>query len=130
MISFKLYLENLDWNSKYPVASGTVDGRQVMGNAPNTASIESTFTNYTVLPGTREVPMADLGKPNSVFYAANDFQRSKDLAAEIQQSNAISPLIIAVDKEGPYILEGAHRFVALHYLNAKSFPAMVVIDND
>jgi len=37
---------------------------------------------------------------------------------------------MAVDKDGPYILEGAHRAAALHMLGAKSFPAQVVLDKE
>lgn len=113
---------------EYPRAPSVVDGRHVLDDIPNISSIESSLLDYEVLPGIREVPMSDLGGPKSVFYAADDFRRSSDLARQIGQSGQIKPLIIVVDRDGPYILEGAHRFVALHELGAKSFPALVVVD--
>ena len=115
---------------EYPRAGKTVDGREVLSNIPNQISISATFTDYEILPGIREVPMSDFGGPKTFFYAADDFKRSKALAEQIKHSGQISPLIVAIDEDGPYILEGAHRFVALHYLGAKSFPALVVIDQD
>ena len=65
---------------------------------------------------------------SSIFYAKDDFDRSKALAEKIKESGWVDPLIIVIDKEGPYLLEGAHRFVALFYLKKKYFPALVVID--
>jgi hypothetical protein len=124
----KLVNESTTNTTQYPVVAGTVDGREVLPEVPNMSSIEATLDDYEILSGIREVPMKDFGGPKSVFYAADDFERSKKLAETIRQSNKISPLIIIIDKEGPYILEGAHRFVALHYLGAKSFPAKVVLD--
>jgi hypothetical protein len=54
--------------------------------------------------------------------------RTKALAEEIKQSGEVNPLIVMIDEEGPYILEGGHRYDALKILGAKSFPAIVVID--
>lgn len=119
-----------DWDSRYPVAGDSVDGRTVLADVPNTPSISASFDDWEELPGIREVPMSDFGGPRSVFYAADDFRRSRELASRIRESGEISPLIIAIDDEEPYILEGAHRFVALHELGAVSFPALVVIDMD
>ena len=128
---FKEFLESAEnWDLKYPIAGPIVDGRSVMNDIPNMASISASFTNYEVLPKIREVSMSNFGGPRSVFYAADDLKRSRELADKIQQSKQISPLIVAVDDQGPYLLEGSHRYVALHYINAKSFPALVVIDND
>ena len=117
-------------NCKYPKAGSTVDGLKVRSEIPNTESISATFTDYSELPGIREISMSKFGGPKSVFYATNDFEKSRNLAEKIKESGEINPLIIAVDKDGSYILEGAHRFVALHYLDKKSFPALVVIDED
>lgn len=115
---------------EYPKAGSTVDGLSVRSDIPNQSSIDASFTDYEILPGIREVTMSDFGGPKSVFYAADDFRRSRELAEKIKQSGEINPLIIAIDEEGPYILEGAHRFVALCYLDKKSFPALVVVDED
>jgi hypothetical protein len=72
--------------------------------------------------------MADFGGPRSVFYATDDFERSERLARTIAVTEEINPLIVGVDAEGPFIIEGAHRFVALCYLKKKEFPAIVVVE--
>lgn len=115
------------WDRKYPKAGAFVSGLSVVDDIPNTSSISSSFENWTELKGIREVPMSDFTFEN-FFYAANDFRRSREIAEQIKQSRSIKPLIIAIDDEGPYILEGAHRCLALHYLGIQSFPALVVID--
>lgn len=113
---------------QYPLAGQVVDGLTVRRDVPNTSSISASLTLYEVLKGIREVPMTIFGGPRSVFYAADDFKRSEILAQRIAESEEINPLIIVIDKEGPYILEGAHRYVALYYLKKTSFPALVVLD--
>jgi hypothetical protein len=40
------------------------------------------------------------------------------------------PLVVVVEKDGPYVLEGSHRLEALFELGAQSFPAVVAIDRD
>ena len=122
--------ETLDMVHKhYPRAGAEVDGREVLPETPNLASIDGSVEDYDILKGIREVSMSEMSDdPRTIMYAADDFRRAKDLAAEIQRRKKISPLIIVVDKEGPYLLEGAHRLVALIELKAKSFPAVVVID--
>lgn len=115
---------------RYPKAGPTVDGYRVRDHVPNLSSIEGYFGESETLPGVRAVPMSDFGGPNTVFYAADDFDRSKRLADTISESKELNPLIIGVDAEGPFIIEGAHRFVALFYLGAKSFPAVVVVGFD
>lgn len=117
-------------SANYPIAGETVSGLQVRDEVPNLSSIGATLYDYEILDGIREVPISDFGGPRTVFYAANDFDRSKSLAEEIKVSGEIKPLIIIVDDEGPYILEGAHRFVALYYLGVPTFPALVVLDQD
>lgn len=117
-------------NKKYPRSSGKVDGRRVLKNIDNTSSISSTLDEWEELPGIRVVKMKEFDGPRSVFYAADDFERSRQLADKIKISKEISPLIIVIDGEGPYILEGAHRYVALHNLKAKAFPALVVVDTE
>ncbi|HEX9704468.1 MAG TPA: ParB N-terminal domain-containing protein [Gemmatimonadales bacterium] len=112
----------------------SVDGRRITGGGTveNTGSIEATFTEYEVLPGLREIPVADFpgAAPRDMFYSKSDLDQVRELTAAIRESGEISPLIIAVDAEGPYVLEGAHRLAALHELGAKSFPALVVEEPD
>jgi len=114
----------------YPSAGEFVDGLLVREHVPNLSSIDGYFADSETLRGVRVVPMSDFGGPRSVFYAKNDFDRSERLAEAIRESGEINPLIIGVDKDGPFIIEGAHRFVALHSLRAKTFPAVVVVGRD
>jgi len=110
---------------EYPKAGSVVDGRTVLTRVPNMGSISASFTDYDVQPGIREVPLADF-TPTTTFS-----DRVKNLAAQIQASKTLDPLIVVQDKEeGPYILEGAHRIDALFFMKAKSFPAIVVHDLD
>jgi hypothetical protein len=113
---------------RYPVAGSTVGGLEVAAVVPNRDSIGASIEEAQELPSVRRVAMADFGGPDSVFYAADDFRRAHALAEQIRSSGWVAPLIVVVDAEGPYLLEGAHRFVALHELGARDFPAVVVAD--
>jgi tRNA G10 N-methylase Trm11 len=118
------------YDAQFPRIDGELEGREVLDHVPNTSSIGASFNDYTVLPGIRSVPMSHFGGPRTFFYAADDFDRADKLSEQIAQSGKIKPLIVAVDSEGPYVLEGAHRAVALQKLGVKAVPAMVVIDED
>lgn len=113
------------WENKYPI-----NDEQSGDGVPNTESISASLYEWEELPGIRNVSMSDFGGPKSVFYAADDFRKSEKLSEEIRTSGYVSPLIIVVDQEGPYILEGAHRYVALHKLDYTSFPALVILDTE
>jgi len=117
-------------DARYPIAGEHVDGLYVRDHVPNLDSIDGYFANSKTLPGIRVVPMSDLGGPRTVFYATDDFARSERLAEAIRTSGEISPLIIGVDEKGPFVIEGAHRFVALWYLKARELPAVVVVEED
>ena len=115
--------------SEYPVAGSVVDGLTVRDMIPNLGSIDSSLTGYEKLRRIRVVPMAGLDSaPRDLFYAADDIRRCERLAEQIRESGEVNPLIVVVDEEGPYILEGAHRLGALHILGKKEFPALVVLD--
>jgi len=113
-----------------------VDGREIIwhndipGNVSNYGSIEASLGhNWEELDGVRVVSMAsfeDQGKPS--FYNVAERDKVEALAQEIKASGKIEPLIVVVDEKGPYVLEGGHRFDALKILNAKEFPAIVVVD--
>lgn len=81
-------------NARYPLAGARVDGRYVRDHVPNLGSIDGYFEESETLPGIRIVPMADFGGPRSVFYAADDFDRSDRLAEAIRESGEINPLIV------------------------------------
>lgn len=113
---------------RYGLAGDVVDGRTVRGGpVANTDSIGASLDDYEVLRGIREVPMSDF-RLTGKHYSVSGTNKIKSLAEQIRQSGEISPLIVVVDKEGPYILEGATRAESLALLKAKSFPALVVID--
>lgn len=116
------------WDLKYPKAGEVVSGLKVTNNIDNIDSISASLKNYYVYPGIRECPMSEFGEGGSYSFAEN--KRSTILADEIKVSRQISPLIVVVDKEGPYILEGSHRFDALYWLSIKSFPALIILDLD
>lgn len=119
------------WSKKYPIAGPIVSGLRVDdSHIPNTSSISASMDEYRIANGLREIPISDFDNARDIFYAKNDFDRSRLLSEKIRSSGYVVPLIIAVDSiaDGPYILEGSHRFVALTYLGVKSFPALLVID--
>ncbi len=106
-----------------PLATEKVDGLTVRKGVPNMGSIESSFENYEVLPGVREVPFGMFSGPDAPT------ARTRKLAKDIGESQEIAPLIVAIDGvNGPYILEGAHRYDALQHMGKTSFPAVVVVD--
>jgi hypothetical protein len=132
MIKLKDLLEsrlNSEWDKKYPVAGHVVDGREVLPNVDNMSSIGASIgDDYTILKGIREVSMSEFavsGRDHTVF---GDNKITK-LTQIIEHSKKTSPLIVVIDDEGPYILEGWHRISALKRLGAKSFPALVVVDH-
>jgi hypothetical protein len=114
---------------KYPEAGETVDGRTVGEDIDNVNSISASLYHYNDV-GIREIPMSEFDTETPTFYSKTERERTEQLAEEIKQSNRIDPLIVVTDKDGPYILEGGHRFDALKLLKANSFPALVVIDED
>lgn len=114
----------------YPLADAVVDGRRVLANVDNTDSIGATLVSYSILPGIREVSMLDFPGITGFTYSAEINRSITELAQRIQDSNTISPLIVVVDRDGPYVLEGSKRVDALKRLGAKTFPAVVVIDEE
>jgi hypothetical protein len=110
---------------EYPRAGKYVDDLLVRSEVPNTDSISASAEDYIVLPGIREVPFSAFGGPGQPT------MRTKNLGAQIIASGEINPLIVMIDStNGPYILEGQHRFDALQFIGKKTFPAMVVLDDD
>lgn len=116
---------------KYPLAGDKVSGLTVGSDISNTGSIDGYLSEYTVLEGVREIPLSDF-ETNlyKLFYAQDDVDRAKNLAARISENGYIDPLIIILDKEGVYILEGVHRLAALGILGVESLPALVVVDDE
>jgi len=113
----------------YPLAGDVVDGRMVRDDIPNLDSIEASFEDPIELSGVREVSMRDFTLDEDPL-GAYSTRRTRALADAIRASGEINPLIVGVDDQGPWIVEGAHRYDALKLLRAKSFPALVVLDGD
>ncbi len=124
--------QHLEDAKRLPQASRVVDGLKVRQAIPNLESIDSSLEDAEELPGVREVPFSLFkgapGKGNLASYSATENARVENLAGQIGESGEINPLIVVYDKDGPYILEGGHRFDALSYKGHSSFPAKVVID--
>ncbi len=105
----------------------SVAGLEVQGGPiPNTSSIDASLLEYEELGGIRVLPMADFSPGAKSDYT----ERVRNLAEQIKTNGKIKPLIVVVDNDGPYILEGSHRFDALHFLDIKAFPAKVVVDTE
>lgn len=115
----------------FKVAGLHVDGLKVRPDVPNMASIGSSLNTYKILRGIREVPFSAFADGDTTqYYSKQERDRTLDLASQIKESGEISPLIVVIDADGPYILEGGHRFDALRELSKTSFPALVVRDLD
>ena len=120
--------EHLDARSaQFPLATDIVSGLVVRDDVPNMSSISSSLDDYEILNGVREISL-DAFKLTGKSYSVSECKRIEDLASAIKLSGEINPLIVVVDKDGPYILEGGHRAEALFLLGVKSLPAIVVED--
>lgn len=113
------------WDHQLPPAGETVSGLRVNPRIDNLGSIPASFTDYFNLKGIREVPFSLFSGPDRLT------PRVRELMDAIEESGEITPLIVAIDSHnGPYILEGAHRYDALQHMGKETFPALVVFDND
>lgn len=119
-----LETSDTDLEKIYPKAGASVSGLTVREDVPNTDSISASIDNYETLPGIREIPFSWFSGPDKPT------DRTRKLAAEINESGEINPLIVVIDKDGPYILEGGHRYDALQQIGKETFPAVVVLDID
>jgi hypothetical protein len=118
-----------DIEIRYPKASSIVGGLEVLSDIPNLSSIRATMGKYNILNGVRVAKM-DYFEITGKSYSASENKRISDLADRIKESGTISPLIVVVEEDGDYILEGVHRVDALFNLGMKEFPALVVINED
>ena len=128
----KIYELDQHATHEYPLAGQTVGGLRVGDSVKNTGSISSSLEDYKILKGIRSVPLSEFpgAAPRKMFYARNDLERVEELAQAIKHNGYIDPLIVVIDNEGPYVLEGGHRLAALYTLGVKELPAMVVHDLD
>jgi hypothetical protein len=123
----------LDLETKAPIetqpfkdAGSSVSGMTVRDHIPNMSSIDASLEHPDILPGIKEVPLSAFKgyEPPKVT------PRVSDLASQIQSSGEMNPLIVAFDKDGPYVIEGGHRLDAAIHLGKDSIPAKVVIDTE
>jgi hypothetical protein len=93
-------------------------------------SANSTYEDFELAPGVREVPLAaEFVEANKRLYAQKSEQEYiSSLAQKISANQKIEPLIVALEPDGEtWVLEGQHRIRALSQLGYKSFPARVVV---
>jgi len=119
------YIQHI--SNLYSIAENSIDGLIVDKDIPNIDSIASTLDNYYILPNIRQVPISNFNI-NGRHYSVQGNKRIKQLEQEISMNKYIKPLIVVIDHEGQYILEGSTRIDALYNLGIKFFPALVVID--
>lgn len=116
----------------FPLINGdTISGLRIKNEIPNMGSIDASLTDYEVLDGIREVSFSKSFPHyprDPKQYSVDEYERTRELAQQIKINKEISPLIIVVDNEGPYVLEGGHRFDALRTLGIDLFPAKIVLD--
>jgi hypothetical protein len=111
------------WN-QLPKVGTHVDGLKVRDQVPNTDSISGSFSQYHVLSGIREIPYSAF---ESHITPSSLPSRLKKLRDEISENKEINPLIVGIDKQGPYIIEGVHRYDSLLHLGKTKFPAKIVV---
>lgn len=115
-------------NTEYELSNKKCDGLDVIENdIPNLSSIKSSLNDYKILHGIRNIPVSEFSLSGK-SYSVDGTNRIKKLTNEIQNSNQIKPLIVVIDNDGPYVLEGSHRAEALFLLNKKYIPALIVLD--
>jgi hypothetical protein len=93
-------------------------------------SANSTYEDFELAPGVREVPLeTEFVEANKRLYAQKSEQEYiSSLAQKISANQKIEPLIVALEPDGEtWVLEGQHRIRALSQLGYKSFPARVVV---
>lgn len=127
-MTFALVLEQI--SNHYPIVNGQVDGLTIRTDIPNISSISASVDDYKILPGIRQVSLAEfnVSVPTDVFVNADDVSRCHELARQISYSKEINPLIVVVQKNDAYILEGVHRLGALPIVGVQNFPALIVVD--
>lgn len=130
----KEYDQELGLEKKFPKAKKEVGGLQVVNRnkIDNIDSISATLDDYDELSGIRQVRLSDLGYQglDQRYRSEDNKRRVRELAAKIKASGKITPLIVVVGEDGPWVLEGNHRLAALGELGVDSLPALVVVDRD
>jgi len=126
------WTEPEDFDKQYPRAGDVVGGREVSDNIPNLDSISASLYEWEELPGIRELKVDDFFEEGEMpyYYSVDKKERTLELAEKLKDSDWIEPLIVVLEREGPYVLEGVTRIDALRELGEKKFPALVIIDRE
>ena len=112
------------------ITNGLSDGRVVRDDIPNMSSIGASLNDYYISIGIYDIPLSEFSKLSGKHYTKDGTDKINYLVDAIKASNEINPLIVVIDNEGLYVLEGGHRSEALYKLGAKSLPAKLVIDKE
>lgn len=128
-------IDKPDFDKLYPMIPREVEeieGREIRLPIPNTDSIAASFMQWEELPGLRLMKVSDFFLPGDMpsWYDAGTRRETEALAEALKTSDWLEPLIVGVDQDGPWILEGSHRIDALRVIGAETFPALVVIDRE
>ena len=127
---FKIF-ENIEiFDNEFPIINGDYIGDLfIREKIPNMGSIESSLNNYKILNGIREVSFSrSFPEYQPHYYSLSVQYKTHMLIEQIKVNKEINPLIVVIDNDGPYILEGSHRFDALKELGIDLFPAKIVLD--
>jgi len=134
MVHFKTYTEfiseSMNYDDDFPIIKGDYIGDlYIRDKIPNMNSISSSLNDYKILNAIREVSFSkSFPDYEPHYYSMSDKNKTEKLIEEIRQNKEINPLIVVIDKEGTYVLEGGHRFDALKELDIDLFPAKIVLD--
>lgn len=119
---------------EYPATDPAVENSPVLYHAPGADLISASNGEYKVLSGIRRVRFSDFPgigpKDSPVFQSRNEREQTELLAMTIHYAGSINPLVVAIDKEGPSVLDGGRRFNALRLLQVESFPAVILISTE
>src|SRR5690606_16678937 len=109
--------ENIDlkkYDEQFPIIiDDEIEGLTIRNRIPNMSSIEASFNDYEILNGIRKVSFSTScteNTKNPKSYSHTEEERIINLAQENVDNKEIHPRINAIDEQGPYVLEGGHRF--------------------
>lgn len=115
-------------HNKYPKAGSNIDGFSVGKQISNTDSISASLYDYVTLKDIRKVPTSEFGAVN--YVSKSDIDSVNILKYQISENERIDPLIVVMDRDGLWLLEGMHRLAVIQKMKIKHFPALIVLDLD
>lgn len=105
------------------------DGMEFIPISGLVDSANSTYEDFELAPGVREIPINKEYLANKMYDTAKEQKYIADLAEQIKANQKIEPLIFGLepDSKDSYVIEGQHRIRALDKLGYTTFPARVVV---